>query len=96
MFKYLAILLLLSANLHLAQSQDFFLSPPFPPTAFYQQYYEVRFRVRGISFPTYTFSNLPSFFTGSNDGVVSGTPNITGTFRFTINFQDADGANSGS
>lgn len=96
MFKYLTLLLLLAANLHLAQSQDFFLSPPYPPTGFYQQYYELRFRVRGISFPTYTFTNLPSFFAGSKDGVVSGTPNVTGTFRFTISYSDADGINSGS
>lgn len=94
MFKYLTLFLLLAANLHLAHSQELFLSPPYPPTAFYQQYYEIRFRVRGISFPTYTFTNLPSFFTGSANGVVSGTPNITGTFRFTIDY--TDGTLSGS
>ena len=38
---------------------------------------------------THTFENLPSFFIGSCTGVISGTPNITGTFRFTINFAEA-------
>lgn len=96
MFKYLTLLLLLAANIHLAQSQELFLSPPYPPTGFYQQYYEVRFRVRGLSFPAYTFTNLPSFFAGSKDGVVSGTPNVTGTFRFTISYADSEGNNGGS
>lgn len=95
MFKYLTLLLLLSANLHLAHSQDFFVTPEYPPTAFYQQYYELRYRVRGITYPTFTFTNLPSFFTGTADGVVSGTPNITGTFKITINYSD-NGTNSGS
>ncbi len=70
------------------------MSPPFPPTGFYQQYYEVRFRVRGLNNPTFTFDNLPNFFTGSADGVVSGTPNITGTFKFSISY--TEGTSSGS
>jgi hypothetical protein len=91
MIKYLTLLLLLTA---LSQSQDYYLSPAFPPTGFYQQYYELRFRVRGISFPSFTFDNLPSFFTGSKSGVVSGTPNFTGTFRFTVTYSDGDKSNS--
>jgi hypothetical protein len=89
MFKYLLAILLLSASFPSVAGQDFFLSPPFPPTAFYEQYYEVRFRVRSFLAPTFTFENLPSFFTGSDTGVVSGIPNITGTFRFTIKFAEA-------
>jgi len=90
MFKYLIAVLLVTATVQ----QTLFLSPPFPPTGFYQQYYEVRFRVRGLNGPTFTFDNLPNFFTGSQDGVVSGTPNITGTFRFTVTY--TDGTTSGS
>ncbi len=39
MFKYLTLILLITANIQLAQAQDYFLSPAFPPTGFYQQYY---------------------------------------------------------
>lgn len=91
MFKYLVAVLLLTATI---QDDSLFLSPPYPPTAFYQQYYEVIFRVRGLSGPTFTFDNLPKFFTGSADGGVSGTPNVTGTFKFTVSY--TDGATSGS
>ncbi len=90
MIKYLIAALLLTVTIQ----QDLFLSPPFPPTAFYQQYYEVIFRVRGLSGPTFTYDNLPGFFKGSADGSVSGTPNATGTFKFTISY--TDGTNSGS
>lgn len=91
MFKYLVAVLLLTATI---QDDSLFLSPPYPPTAFYQQYYEVIFRVRGLNGPNFTFSNLPNFFTGSEDGGVSGTPNVTGTFKFTISY--TDGISSGS
>lgn len=90
MFKYLIAALLVTATLQ----QTLFLSPPFPPTGFYQQYYEVRFRVRGLVRPTFSFENLPNFFNGGADGVVSGTPNLTGTFKFTVAY--TDGATSGS
>jgi hypothetical protein len=90
MIKYLIALLLVSASVQ----QTLFLSPPFPPTAYFQQYYEVIFRVRGLDGPTFSYNNLPNFFTGSANGVVSGTANITGTFKFTISY--TDGTNSGS
>jgi hypothetical protein len=38
--------------------------------------------------PAFSFENLPSFFSGSDSGVVSGTPNMTGTFRFTILYEE--------
>ena len=41
----------------------------------------------------FSFSNLPAFLSGSASGVVSGTPDITGTFRFTVSY--TDGENSG-
>lgn len=88
MFKNLGAVVLLS--LVALASTSLFLSPAYPSTAFYQQYYETRFRVRGLTHPTFTFENLPSFFTGSEDGVVSGTPDITGTFRITIKYTDGE------
>jgi len=90
MIKYLIALLLVTATLQ----QESFLSPPIPPTAFYQQYYQVIFRVRGLNGPTFTFENLPNFFVGTTEGVVSGTPNITGTFRIGVSY--TDGTTSGS
>ena len=75
-------------------AQSYFLSPPLLPTAFEEQYYEVRYRVRGLPYASFTFDNLPSFLKGSKNGIVSGTPTITGTFRFTVKF--ADGGESGS
>lgn len=92
MFKYLIAVLLLTATIQ--QDASIFLTPPYPPTAFYQQYYEVRFRVRGLDAPTFTFDNIPNFLSGSADGVLSGTPNITGTFKISISY--TDGTNSGS
>jgi hypothetical protein len=92
MFKYLIAVLLVTAAVQ--QDASIFLTPPYPPTAFYQQYYEVRFRVRGLDAPNYKFDNLPNFLSGSADGVLSGTPNITGTFKVSISY--TDGTNSGS
>ena len=69
-------------------SAHLFLSPTYPSTAFVQQYYETRFRVRGLTHPRFTFRNLPTFFKGSEEGVVSGTPDIVGTFRVTIAYTD--------
>lgn len=80
----LAVLVFANAEHHL------FLSPAYPPTAFYQQYYEVRFRVRGLTHPTFSFDNLPSFLEGSEDGVISGTPDLTGTFRITVRYSDGE------
>ncbi len=92
MFKYLVAVLLLTSGLQSVAAQDYFLSPPFPPTAFFEQYYEVRFRVRGMLAPSFTFENLPDFFTGSSTGIVSGIPTVTGTFRFAIKYAEAGNA----
>lgn len=92
MFKYLIAVLLLTATIQ--QDASILLTPPYPPTGFYQQYYEVRFRVRGLDGPSYKFDNLPNFLSGSADGVLSGTPNITGTFKISVSY--TDGTNSGS
>jgi hypothetical protein len=94
MFKYLVAVLLLTVTLQQAGSSGLFLSPPFPPTGFIQQYYEVRFRVRGLNQPSFSFDGLPSFLKGSDNGVVSGTPDAAGTYKFTINY--SEGSQSGS
>jgi hypothetical protein len=90
MFKYLIAALLLAASFNIVASQDLFLSPAYPPTAFLSQYYEVIFRVRGLNYPTFTFDNLPDFLTGKADGSVSGTPTITGTFKITVTYTDGN------
>ena len=89
MMRNLGLLVLLT-TLVFANASHLFLSPAYPPTAFYQQYYEARFRVRGLTHPTFTYENLPSFLEGSADGIVSGTPDITGTFRITIKYTDGE------
>lgn len=90
MFKYLLAVCLLTATV---TSNEFFLTPPFLPTAFAEQYYEVRHRVRYMPHAEFTYTNLPPFLTGSSSGVISGTPDITGTFKFSVAF--TDGENSG-
>jgi hypothetical protein len=83
MGKYLLALVLLIAG---AMAQDYFLSPPVLPTAFEGQYYEVRYRVRGMPYASFSFDNLPKFLSATDNGIISGSPNMTGTFRFTVNF----------
>lgn len=55
MFKYTILALLLVATIQ----QDYFLSPLYPATAFEGQYYETRFRIRGLDFPQFKFKGLP-------------------------------------
>lgn len=85
MYKYLIAILLITNSI---QADTLFLTPTYPPTAFYQQFYEVRFRAIGLNQPTFTFTNLPDFLTGSPQGVVSGTPSSTGTFKVNIAYTD--------
>jgi len=56
------------------QEQQYFLSPPLPPTAFLGQFYTAQFRVVGLDNPKFSFPNLPSFLAPQPDGTVSGTP----------------------
>ena len=91
MYKYLIAFLLITNAI---QADTLFLTPTFPPTAFHQQFYEVRFRAIGLDNPTFTFTNLPDFLKGSAQGVVSGTPTSTGTFK--VNIAYTDGTSSGS
>lgn len=89
MFKYLLAVLLLSATV-----SSHFLSPPYLPTGFTEQYYEARYRVRGMPHAEFSFTNLPDFLKGTKDGIISGTPDITGTFRFTVSYTDGEHSKS--
>ena len=91
MYKYLIAILLITSTI---QYDTLFLTPTYPPTAFFEQFYEVRFRAIGLSNPAFTFTNLPSFLKGSESGIVSGVPTSTGTFKVTVTY--TDGTSSGS
>ena len=65
MSKNLGLVVLLAVFALASAEHHLFLSPAYPPTAFYEQYYEVRFRVRGLNHPSFNFDNLPSFLEGS-------------------------------
>jgi hypothetical protein len=55
-------------------SSQYFLSPAYPPSAYQNEYYNSRFRVRGLDSPVFTFTGLPKSITGSAEGVLSGIP----------------------
>lgn len=82
MFKYTILALLFIATIQ----QGYYLSPLYPPTAFEGQYYETRFRVRGLDFPQFKFKGLPECFKGSADGVVSGVPSGAGSYSVVISY----------
>lgn len=82
MFKYAILALLLVATLQ----SSYYISPIYPPTAFEGQFYEVRFRVRGLDYPTFSFKGLPENFYGSSDGVVSGIARGSGSYSVVISF----------
>lgn len=86
MLKYSILALLLVVSLQ----QSFFLSPLYPPTAFEGQYYEVRFRVRGMDFPHFSFKGLPDCFNGSADGVISGIPKGPGSYAVLVQFRSGN------
>lgn len=86
MIKYSILALLLVLSLQ----QNIFLSPLYPPTAFEGQYYEVRFRVRGMDFPQFTFKGLPDCFKASADGVISGIPKGPGSYAVLIGYSSGN------
>ena len=55
MYKNLFITCLLVA----AVTSTYFITPANPPTAYQNQFYSVRFRVRGLDDPVFTFEGLP-------------------------------------
>lgn len=46
-------------------SSELFLTPAFPSTAYQNQFYSVRFRVRGLDSPVFSFEGLPKSLSGS-------------------------------
>jgi hypothetical protein len=58
MSRYLVIALLVGVSLQGAN--EFFLSPPLPPTAFVGEYYTTQFRILGLDNPVFRFTDLPS------------------------------------
>ena len=90
MFKHAIIALLFVATIQ----NSYYISPLYPPTAFEGQFYEVRFRIRGLDYPNFSFSGLPTSLHGSADGVVSGIARGPGSFSVKVNFHS--GSESGS
>jgi hypothetical protein len=82
MLKYSILALLVVVSLQ----QSYFLSPLYPPTAFEGQYYEVRFRVRGLDFPQLSFKGLPDCFKSTSEGVISGIPKGPGSYAVLVGF----------
>jgi len=82
MLKYSILALLLVVSLQ----DSYYLSPLYPPTAFEGQYYEVRFRVRGLDYPQFSFKGLPDCFKGTAEGVISGIPKIPGSYAVLVGF----------
>lgn len=97
MLRYLIAALLLASILTTDASRsnaNFLLSPAIPNTAFQGQYYEVRFRVRGLESPNFTYKNLPSFLNGTSEGVVSGMASSVGSFKVSVTY--TSGSSQGS
>jgi hypothetical protein len=90
MYKNLFVACLLIA---VATSQAF-ITPTYPSTAYQNQFYSVRFRVRGLDNPVFDFEGLPKSLTGNKDGVLSGIPNAPGAFSIAIKYRS--GTVSGS
>lgn len=90
MYRLLLVTLLLASSLahkqHYHYKEDYFLSPPIPPTAFVGEYYTLQFRVLGLDNPVFKFEHLPAAFTGHPDGTIEGTPDATGSFAVKVWF----------
>lgn len=82
MYKYLFVACLILA----VTSSSLFLTPANPPTAYQNQFYSVRFRVRGMDDPVFTFEGLPKNLTGAKDGLISGTSITEGSFSILIKY----------
>lgn len=86
--------LLLVCLLLAAVSSAVYLTPAYPSTAYQNQFYSVRFRVRGMDDPIFTFEGLPKSLSGNSNGVISGTPLTAGSFSVLIKYMS--GSESGS
>jgi hypothetical protein len=87
---FIAVLLVLAVY----SQGNHYVTPAFPPTAHQNQYYSVRYRVRGLDNPSFTFENLPQSFEGTSEGVISGVAASAGSYSIVVNY--ASGEESGS
>ena len=92
MFKNL---LLASLLLTIAVSDTYYITPTIPPNAYQNQYYTIRFRVRGLDNPVFSFVGLPKTISATNDGLLSGTPTEAGSYQITINYSSGSVSGSG-
>lgn len=83
MYKNLFVACLLLA----VASSTLFLTPVTPPTAYQNQFYSTRFRVRGLDDPVFSFEGLPKTLSGSADGLLSGIPAEAGSFSILIKYR---------
>jgi len=82
--------LLIACLLLAVASSTLFLTPANPPTAYQNQYYSVRFRVRGLDAPVFSYDGLPKPLTGTSDGLISGIPSDAGSFSVVIKYSSGD------
>lgn len=82
------VLLLLGYLLLLAAAAPVLLAPPFPPTAFLGQNYQLRFTASGLFRPSFAFQQLPSSFKGFANGTIAGTPQEVGSFKIVVKYVD--------
>jgi len=87
MYKYLLVVLLLASAYAGESSDDYFLSPPLPPTAFVGEYYTTQFRVLGLDNPVFDFDELPKCFKSYPDGTIEGTPEKAGSYAVKVHFK---------
>ena len=85
MSRYLLVFFLVGLSLQ-GSSNDFFLSPPRPPTAFVGEYYTATFRVLGLDNPVFKYVDLPQCFKGYPDGTIEGTPDKAGSYPVRVHF----------
>lgn len=83
--KYHFIILSLIAFVYI-QGQTILLTPILPASAFENEFYQVRFRVRNLVGAKFEFKNVPSFFTASSDGLISGVPTKQGLYAIEVTY----------
>lgn len=88
MSKFLSFWLLVGALLHLMRASNLLLDPPFPPAAFLNQKYSIRFQVYGLVKPTFSFSGLPTFLVGYGNGSLIGIPSAIGSYKVNVTYSD--------
>lgn len=82
--------LLIACLLLAVATSTLYLTPANPPTAYQNQFYSVRFRVRGLDDTVFTYEGLPKSLTGSSDGLLSGIPTDAGSISIVIKYKSGD------